>query len=497
MTNTLLPVVRSDHALVYALRHLGEQRTQYDRTMIAAGDWAFRLEHGEIRELRAGSAAVLDRLYAAVRDQDWGTVPGQLSDLVQGHGSASFRMQHADLFKWTGTVDWAENQIEFTFDGVALKDFWRARIGFCLLQPAAHAGQECWAIQDERVIPSALPIEIVPTQPVPPFTDLSGLRHTLPDGRIMLATFEGTEFEMEDQRNWTDPSFKTFCTPLARPYPVLVRAGERIWQRVVLRLEGRAELVPAPRSRTIAAGARPERVGFAVPWEPLPFSDLGRLKPAHIRLDFDPRRAERTAWARRSGLPIELALYLGDDAEAEANLAGREGLHVVRVLALPAAERMGVRPNYAHLVAAARRAFPDVPIFTGTDSDFYLLNANPPQPSDGADGVCFTMNPQVHAFDDESILATAAMHGVVARSARRFGPVAVSVSFVPKFNPYSVSPQPREAPRTDPRLHEELGLQFTRTSLAALADAGVESATYFETHGPLGVAGSQLAEAFR
>ena len=39
---------------------------------------------------------------------------------------------------------------------------------------------------------------------------------------------------MEDQRNWTDASFKTYCTPLARPFPVPVQAGDRVDQRVAL-----------------------------------------------------------------------------------------------------------------------------------------------------------------------------------------------------------------------------------------------------------------------
>ena len=34
--------------------------------------------------------------------------------------------------------------------------------------------------------------------------------------------FNGETFEMEDQRNWTDASFKTYCTPLSLPYPIKI-----------------------------------------------------------------------------------------------------------------------------------------------------------------------------------------------------------------------------------------------------------------------------------
>lgn len=41
---------------------------------------------------------------------------------------------------------------------------------------------------------------------------------------------------MEDQRNWTDSSFKTYCTPPQLPYPGKVAAGTRISQTVRLTL---------------------------------------------------------------------------------------------------------------------------------------------------------------------------------------------------------------------------------------------------------------------
>ncbi len=37
---------------------------------------------------------------------------------------------------------------------------------------------------------------------------------------------------MEDQRNWTDASFKTYCTPLEIPYPVEVAKGTKISQKI-------------------------------------------------------------------------------------------------------------------------------------------------------------------------------------------------------------------------------------------------------------------------
>ena len=46
--------------------------------------------------------------------------------------------------------------------------------------------------------------------------------------------FEGDVFESEDQRNWSDNSFKTYSTPVSIPFPVLVKSGDEVEQKVTL-----------------------------------------------------------------------------------------------------------------------------------------------------------------------------------------------------------------------------------------------------------------------
>ena len=45
------------------------------------------------------------------------------------------------------------------------------------------------------------------------------------DVRALLA-FEGDPWETEDQRAWTDASFKSYAPPLAWPHPVTLQAGD-------------------------------------------------------------------------------------------------------------------------------------------------------------------------------------------------------------------------------------------------------------------------------
>ena len=62
--------------------------------------------------------------------------------------------------------------------------------------------------------------------PVQPMMDLRALTHEPAPGLRVTCRMEGDTFEMEDQRNWTDASYKTYVRPLALPWPYTLAAGE-------------------------------------------------------------------------------------------------------------------------------------------------------------------------------------------------------------------------------------------------------------------------------
>ena len=67
---------------------------------------------------------------------------------------------------------------------------------------------------------------------------------------------------MEDQRNWTDASFKTYCRPLAAPRPYRLVAGEPVRQSIAIEV---ADAVGAEgeAGRRVAPGAGPEAASEA------------------------------------------------------------------------------------------------------------------------------------------------------------------------------------------------------------------------------------------
>ncbi len=480
---------------------------------LRAGEVTALYDSGDLRSVMWGETLVCLRLYAAVRDQNWGTVPGKLSGETLEMGEDNFRVRYTSThrqgdihFVWHATIQGdPDGTITFHFEGEARSRFRRNRIGFCILHPMQAAGQACQLTYlDSTVSQTTLPLEISPDQPPAGFTNLVGLSHALPGGGTVSFTFTGDAFELEDQRNWTDASFKTFCTPLELPFPVEVKPGERVRQSVTVQVvspnPNHPQRVPGEPKEDLALfgspllglGALPfPALGLGVPAElPLPDADcLARLRalmPSHVRVDdFDPNGL---ALAEALGVPVELALHGKNDERREGSWA--------RILALPAAERPNLRPDHDALLQSARAAFPETPIFLGTDADYLFLNRFPPHSppllgAGGQRGVTFAISPQVHSFDEASIVETAAAQGVVARDAWRhaggLGVIVSPLTLLPHGNPYAATPQPRTVPPADPRQSSTFCAAWTLASLKYLAEAGVESITLFETHGPRGV----------
>ena len=113
--------------------------------------------------------------------------------------------------------------------------------------------------------------------PMCPFQDIRALTHEVTPGVWATCTMEGDTFEMEDQRNWTDASYKTYVRPLALPWPYTLPKGEKFEQAVTLDARrpaaeagGAGGAKPVDRSPRRRAGTMPA-IGSA----------FSRRKPQH------------------------------------------------------------------------------------------------------------------------------------------------------------------------------------------------------------------------
>lgn len=512
---------------------------------LRAGPLTLDLEGGDLRYVRLGDIEILRRVYVAMRIRNWLTVPPRYSNFRLDVSAHSFRVEFdADHvqdevnFHWHGRITGSEDgTIRYTMDGEARSAFWKNRIGFCVLHPMQAAGQPIRVEHvDGSVSEGFFPTLIAPQRmvngqllPVSPFEDMRLLSHQVQPGIWAKVEFDGDVFELEDQRNWTDASFKTYSTPLRLPFPVLIQAGERIPQSITLSLTGvpssaasltREITISYDRSRTQSL----PQIGFGSPGHGKPLTEseraqISRLAPAHLRVDLDlaspdvAAQLER-AWdeARAIGAALEVALYLSDDgaSELERLVSVLEQLkpNVARWLVFHTNEPI-TRAQWVELARKTLARYDKtIPFYGGTNIDFMHLNREH-QSLDGLDGVAYSVNPQEHAFDVRSLAECPPAIGVTIATARTFcsdKPLAISpITLRRRFNPHIVGPQPLtpdgELPaNVDPRQMSLFGAGWTLAALKAVAEARLESVTFYETTGWRGVmeteSGSPLPEKF-
>jgi len=514
-------------ALPLRVLYYGRDEPLAERRPLRAGPLTLLFEDGDLRYVMLGDREVLRRAYVSVRDNNWDTVPPVISNLQTDEGADWFRIsfdaEHREReldFAWKGTVTGdARGTVTFAMDGQARSTFRRNRIGFCVLHPMQCAGARCVI---EKVCGSteraAFPRHISPHQP---FKGIRAISHEVLPGAWAEVRFAGEVFEMEDQRNWTDASFKTYCTPLTLPFPVTVQAGTEISQSVTLALNGdlpapsagqdAGELRFAVTGRGAASAVRVPRVGLGVAshGKALAAKEIERLRAlnlSHLRVDLDltsdgyePDLRRAADEARALGVSLEMALTLSDDAAGELE-AFRRVLEQVRPpVSTWLIFHAGEECTPERSVKAAREWLagyePRARFGAGAAAYFTELNRGRPDPA-ALDAVCYSLNPQVHAFDNASLVETLEGQAATVESARRFAgdlPVVVSpVTLMPRFNPNATGPEaqppPGELPaQVDVRQMSLFGAAWTAGSLKALFESGVDSVTYYETAGWLGV----------
>ncbi len=452
---------------------------------------------GDLRYLRWGESEIVRRVYAAVRNENWFTVPATLTEIERDIQSDSFRIvydvQHThDIvdFRWRGTITGsAEGVVTFDFDGESHSDFQRNRIGICVLHPAIVAGEKCVVTHTNgETEPGAFPELIEPHQP---FFDIAAISQEVGPGVTATVRFSGDVFEMEDQRNWLDASFKTYSTPQERPKPVAVASGDRIRQSVTLFVSG-AEPLALP-----DASEQPLTVTVG------DVADV-RLPSLGLLLPTGPAEPDKDTDLFLSGLPldhfqVELNARAADFAESlvqavqTASDTGKELIVSLRNAdslpdSLPAeAEEVSLWllvPPSNEGAARLRAALPNGSLRVGAASggNFTELNRERPDASVGWDLVGFAGNPQVHAFDDVSILETPPTVATALRSARAFTDAALFAGPLTFYGSYQ---------RDDPRQKTVLAAVWYFAALSYAIYGGASHVTLCETVGPRGIIGTE------
>lgn len=489
------------------------------------------LDGADLRYVTVDGVELIRRIYVTVRDESWDVPPiVRLDATLEEEPAALVLRAVAEQRSATVAVRWeavaslrGDGSVRYAVVVSPTREIRCNRVGLCLLHPpATSAGRPFVAdgagARTEGTLPRLIAPQRMAPDVLPLFPAFRSLRLDVAElGRCDFA-FEGDAFELEDQRNWSDGSFKTYCTPLSRPRPRGARPGETIAQAI--------ELAPPP-ARSARRRVESETVRLRV-GDPLarvvPAIGLGLgdplaggaaeairgLAPEHLRADlrlpdrFEPVLRQARDDARAAGAPLVLALHLGDDPAAELDELARHlraaRAPVLRVLAFSRLEPVSTGP----LVRLAReRLAPLLPrarFAGGTDVWFVDLNRGRPDAA-AMDGVAWSVTPQVHAGDELTMVEAIDPQTDQALTARTFGPglelLPGPITLRPRYNPNALDAdrQALDHPPSsvDPRQGSAFAAAWTAGSVRAQTLGGVRAVTYFETAGPRGVvAGGDL-----
>jgi D-apionolactonase len=468
-----------------------------------------------LRYIRVGQHEVLRGINAPIRNQNWATITPKVSNLQVEQRDDSFKVtfdvacQRDEIdFRWKGTISGSdEGDIEFTFDGEAHSAFKKNRIGFCVLHGPSAAGQP-WVLEtaDGKKSRDEFPKFISAHQPA---KNLRAVTHEVAKGIRARVAFEGDIFEMEDQRNWTDASFKTYCTPLEIPYPVELVKGTKISQKISISLDGdlpTGSVLSADGAvLTIGTGeSKLPLLGLQVSGEVDDLTDkqIERLKALyldHVRVDLalsdesfvkDFRRASRQAKAL--GVSLQVVLGLGEEP-AFGSL-----IKELKELQTPVSYWLVRGGEPAHFELARKLLTPvsgNAKFGVTRITNFVELNRARPEDK-SIQAVGFAINPQIHAFDNASIVETLPIQADAVKSTRQFagnrpliiGPITMAPQLLDGVDQPGGPPMGGPLPAyVDKRQVEPFTAAWTLGSVKYLADAGAQSATFFETVGWAGI----------
>ncbi|MER9947609.1 hypothetical protein [Mesorhizobium sp. M0047] len=517
----------------------GTRAVEAEPIRLSAGALTADFVNGNLRTIRLGGTELLRAIAYIVRDRDWGTYEPALTDLVIDQNADTFSVGYSanctgpdgSRLRFRATIEGsAEGRLTFDVSALPESDFETNRCGFCILHPIAGLAGGPVSVEhtDGSIVATKLPELIDPWQP---FKDLRAITHEVRPGVIAECRMEGDTFEMEDQRNWSDASYKTYVRPLALPWPYVLAAGQPVSQTISLRITGegkapaaavasepiRVELGEAgPRLPDVGVVIYPEDVETALPNLAL----LTTLGPRQLLFHYDPTRGHgldalrafaRLAIAYPAETTLECVVACTGDLETEmsgvADLVHQAGLSLSAIAVSPSVDRQSTPPGSAWpecppleaVYAAARRAFPDVRLGGGMFSYFTELNRKR-VPADQLDFITHCTCPIVHAADDLNIMQSLEALPFVTQSARaifrtkpyRIGPSTIAM----RQNPYGGATKPNPGGQriamadSDPRHAGLFAAAWTIGYAARVAPAGLEMLTLSSFTGPFGVLAS-------
>lgn len=501
---------------------------------LKAGKLEAVYDAGALRWIKWDGLEILRAIMFLVRTPGWGTPPADISNLSIEQATDRFSVSYDAHYgaKDNGVVvqvlleGSAAGSLSATSTIRSEVPFDTNRSGFVILHPldgfagtlvnVDHANDPARALE--------MPAQISPGQPV---MDMQAITHKPVSGLTVETRFEGDIFEMEDHRNWSDASFKTYSRPIGLPYPYQLLPDEPVEQAVHIKITDDGASSQAKSAVAVPIIADQKMPPFALPLDTvsqaakaLEQSDAMRaLAPNRIMLRFDST-VEKTdvgfsdlaKLLEITGATLELQIVLeasGDDvAGIELSSIGNRlkaaGVAVSHVSAFAKVDEQSFQPGQERPPHPSEKAiaahladqFPEAKRIGGTPAFFTEFNRKRPDPSLWH-GVTFATTPVVHAADDASVMETLQSLPHILGSAVALAgglPIAVGPTGIgARLNPYGPAPSDNDPDERegmaaqDPRQRGLFAAAWIVGYLANIAPFGLERFAFGAPVGPFGL----------
>jgi hypothetical protein len=470
-----------------------------DTRRVEHAGFTLDIARSAIRNITYQGAQIIDLLYTAIRPWDWSTLdPEEHTENVEISGencivTINDRINDSLHGKMVLTLQ-PNGKFTIDYQLTGLADFEINRWGVCF---CLHTGDWMGSTVTASGNTYSLLKEISPQRVIDGVTQglfpaSNDMHFVAPDKRSLKVISTGKVLEAEDQRNWTDNTYKIYSGSLAEPRPFIIEKGAEWEQRVEFEVTPPAALIPDGSKIITKEIAALPRIGVQFNGEPLlPSDDLEKalfiLDIDHIRINEESLSAQKIATVSKSGLALEAALLSpnsGDGLLQEVeHLSNR----------VPAGSRLLIHREGRGIVQTQ-----DLPKNTSLNSyipgsDAYLVDLHRNEYNFG-DAVSYSMAPTVHSTDPETIFKTLYTQKESIEFAKKFVAPQVSVSpitFSTRGNPETGHLRENRINFAQPAMAEQIkelsAAAWTLGSVFALASAGAYSGTWHELFGEHGV----------
>jgi hypothetical protein len=370
---------------------------------------------GWLRQIRHGETEVVNAIYFAYRQPNWSTDPANIDPATlkiesgSDHFKVSYRTKDSGRYVVESEITGDSHRIRYSIKFVAIQAMQSARVGICVLHPPTgdaymvDHGAGKWALND------VLPDQIWPH---PPVTEISKLRIER-GGDWYVISFDSTfklqavrRFEMEDQRNWGDASYKTYHGPQADGGYALA-AGEVLEQTIEILLPplpSPAKHNPSVGPVTSSASAFPvPKIGVPAKSAEVPAIHSKGLRAILARTDQLADSDIASLFDAASKIGLDRLLYRhGNPSGPELSALKKTLTAGPTHLLLDAGSQSGTAGN----VPSTAYRF-DCPLGWLAPSNFTELNRARPW-TGTADILAWSYQPQAHSQDVLSILESPA-----------------------------------------------------------------------------------------